>query len=90
MSKLYKFLEGDELTSIGTTLTTITPDMVIRRVYLINTGSTTITIGLGADPVTGKQIKLPPGSIFNESISGSDFRYKSDSAGGKLIYALLG
>lgn len=87
---MYKFLGGDELTSIGTGLTIINPSSVIRRVYLVNTGSTTITIGLGADPETGKQIKLPPNAVFNESVSGADFRYKSDSDGGKLIYALLG
>lgn len=90
MSKLYQFLGGDKLSSIGTGITTITPSSVIRRVYLINTGSTTITVGLGENPVAGKQIKLPPGAVFNESISGADFRYKSDTSGGELIYALLG
>lgn len=90
MCKLFKFLGGDELTNIGTSLTTITPSSTIRRVYLINTGTTTITIGLGANPEAGKQIKLSSGAVFNESISGADFRYKSDTSGGKLIYALLG
>jgi len=88
--ELYEMLGADGLTGIGTSLTTVTTTKPFRRVYFVNNGATTITIGIDANPAAGKQIVLAPNEKFNESISGSDFRYKSSDVSGKLIYALLG
>ena len=58
-------------------------------VQLVNTGTTTLSLMVDADPDTGSKIMLVPNAIFNETISGKTVKVKSDTVGGKLGYVLL-